>query len=105
MKVFLSPLAERKIEILLDYLEEEWSGKVRGDFLSKLVDKFNQISSHPKSCILSQEINNLYKCVVTKQTSFFYRIKNQEIEIITIIDSRQNPNESFEEIRRYFRGH
>jgi len=39
MKVFLSPLAERKIQIVLDYIEQEWSVKRREDFLSKLTKK------------------------------------------------------------------
>ena len=48
MNIFLSPLAASKIEILLDYLEEEWSRKVREDFLTKLTVMFDQISRQPK---------------------------------------------------------
>ena len=66
MKVFLSPLAENKIQLLLDYLEQEWSIKTREDFLSKLIKKINQISKQPKSCIKSKDFPNLYKCIVTK---------------------------------------
>lgn len=42
----------------------------------------------------------LYKCIVTKQTTFFYRInmKEKEIEIITFFDTRQNPNKLYKEI-------
>ncbi len=53
------------------------------------MDKFSQISSQPESCTESTVLSGLYKCVVTKQTSFFYRIKASEIEVITLIDNRQ----------------
>ena len=42
----------------------------------------------------SNKFQGLYKCVVTKQTTFYYRVSVElkEIEIITIFDTRQNPN-------------
>ncbi|MCM5664442.1 type II toxin-antitoxin system RelE/ParE family toxin [Galbibacter mesophilus] len=94
MKVFLSELAEKKLLNLSEYLLENWGLKTRNDFISKLTEKIQQITNQPESCPKSSEIENLYKCVVTKQTTFYYRIKleEQEIEIITIFDTRQNPN-------------
>jgi plasmid stabilization system protein ParE len=93
MKVFLSELAESKLLKLSQYLLEEWNLKTRDKFISKLNDKIKQISNQPDSFPKSSEFNNLYKCVVTKQTTFFYRIiaDRKEIEIITIFDTRQNP--------------
>ena len=98
MKVYLSPLAEKKIELLLDYLEHEWSVRSKEEFVLKLIKKFNLISRHPKSCVRSENVPNLYKCIVTPQTSFYYRIKSNEIEVITLIDTRQDPKKSMEEI-------
>ncbi|MGM0635467.1 MAG: type II toxin-antitoxin system RelE/ParE family toxin [Bacteroidota bacterium] len=95
MKVFLSELAESKLIKLSEYLLENWNLKTRDKFISKLTDKIKQISIQPNSCPQSTEFNGFYKCVVTKQTTFYYRILNEEdeIEIITIFDTRQNPNE------------
>lgn len=100
MTVFLSELAESKLLKLSEYLLEEWNLKTRDKFISKLNEKIKQISSHPDSCPKSLEFNNLYKCVVTKQTTFFYRIidERKEIEIITIFDTRQNPDNLKEDI-------
>lgn len=94
MNVFLSELAERKLLKLSEYLLENWNLKTRDEFISKLSEKIKQISIQPDSCSKSSEFKNLYKCVVTKQTSFYYRIKwdKEEIEIITIFDTRQNPD-------------
>jgi plasmid stabilization system protein ParE len=102
MKVFLSPLAEKKIEDLLNYLEAEWSPKSRNNFLLKVKQSVKQIAEQPKSCIESKEFKGLFKYVVSKQTSFYYRILKDEIEIITLIDNRQDPKEIEKEIKKYF---
>lgn len=54
-------------------------------------EKINQIAIYPESCIESKEFRGIFKCVVTKQTTFYYRFISDEIEIITLFDSRQNP--------------
>jgi len=101
MEVFLSPIAEKKIMLLLNYLENEWSLKSKEDFLSKLLSSFHQIAEYPESCARSKHFPGLYKCVVTRQTSFYYRIKKGKIEIITLIDNRQDPGRIKEEINQY----
>lgn len=94
MKVFLSELAEIKLLKLTEYLIEEWGVKAKNNFIDKLTAKINQISLQPRSCPESTEFKGLFKCVVTKQTTFYYRISKtlQEIEIITIFDTRQHPD-------------
>jgi len=100
MKVFLSELAEAKLLKLSEYLLEHWNLKTRDKFIEKLSEKVEQISFQPNSCQKSSEFKGLYKCVVTKQTTFYYRISNdlKEIEIITIFDTRQHPDKLKEEI-------
>jgi plasmid stabilization system protein ParE len=93
MEVFISELAEYKLKNLTEYLLEQWSFKVKKDFLAKLTKKIQQIQSQPESCPKSNEFGGIYKCVVTKQTTFFYRVnfEREEIEIITLFDTRQDP--------------
>lgn len=100
MNVFLSELAERKLLKLSEYLVEKWDVKTRNQFISKLTGKIKQISLQPNSCPKSAEFENLYKCVVTKQTTFFYRIiaEKNEIEIITIFDTRQHSDKLKKEV-------
>lgn len=94
MKVYLSSLAEAKLIELTEYLVEEWNLKTKNIFLSKFTEKINQITLHPESCPKSLALEGLYKCVVTKQTTFYYRWNKskKEIEIITLFDSRQHPD-------------
>lgn len=100
MEVFISELAEYKLKRLTEYLLEEWSYKVKKDFLAKLTVKIEQISEYPESCQKSKEFGGFYKCVVTKQTTFFFRVNfvRKEIEIITLFDTRQDPDKLKEQL-------
>ncbi len=101
MKVFLSELAEKKLLKLTDFLLENWNLKVRNDFIKKLTAKIKQVSEQPESCPQSTDFKGLFKCVVTKQTTFYYRINfdKKEIEIITVFDTRQHPDKLERDIR------
>jgi len=94
MRVYLSPLAEAKLIKLTKYLLLHWNLKVKKEFIAKLTGKIHQISAHPESCPQSSAFKGLFKCVVTKQTTFYYRIHphKEEIEIITFFDTRKHPN-------------
>ena len=97
MNVYFSEIAKFRFKKLTFYLLENWSLHTKNDFLNKFDNKISQIKHQPYSCIESIKFKGLYKCVVTKQTTFYYRFseKKQEIEIITIFDTRQNPNKLY----------
>jgi plasmid stabilization system protein ParE len=100
VKVFLSESAESKLLKLNEHLLLKWNLKVRNDFIKKLTSKIEQISNQPESCPESYLFKGLFKCVVTKQTTFYYRVNfdKKEIEIITFFDTRQNPDHLEKEI-------
>ena len=37
------------------------------------------------------DYENIYKCVVNKQVSLYYRVLELKIQIVGLIDNRQNP--------------
>lgn len=102
MKIFLSPLAIKKFDILISYLEDGWGITAKNTFINTLKAKLKQISSFPRSCGNSSEYPNIFKCVINKNVSLFYRINKDEIEIITCIDNRQDPEKIIEELKTYF---
>lgn len=102
MKVVFSDLANKKAVEVSDYLAKEWSEKVKKDFAETLRAKIMQISSYPESCIESAVFHKLRICIVTKQTSFLYRINNTEIEVITVFDNRSSFTSITKEIRKYY---
>lgn len=102
MKVYLSPLAEYKLIRLTEYLEEEWGVSSKNKFLDKLKQKFDQISLQPESSPITEDFDTVYWSVVTHQCSLYYRVQENEIEIITISDNRQDPEKIRKEITSVF---
>lgn len=90
MKIFLSPKAALQLTELLEYLEENWSVKTRDRFLSKFDRNLKVIVSMPKAFPMSEKKKGLRRSVISKQTTIFYRINGQEIEIVAIKNNRSN---------------
>ncbi len=86
----LSPLAERKLQGILQYLKEEWSEKIAQEFLQGLEEALEQVAHHPESSPVSKKKKGVRKCVVSKKTSLFYRIRKDRVEVITILDNRED---------------
>ena len=97
-EVKLSSLAEKKLDMLLEYLLQHWSQKVKNDFLKKLDKSIAVIQSNPESFPQSNKQKGLHKCVVTKQTTLYYRFDSKCINVITVFDTRQSPNKLNKEI-------
>ena len=90
-KVVISKTAEKKLEKLFDYLLQEWSQKVQLNFIKKLDLTIKIIKEQPEIFPESQKIKGLRKCVVTKQTTLYYRFDHHKIIIVTVFDTRQHP--------------
>lgn len=87
-----SKSASTKLENLLIYLEKEWSMKDKENFIRKLDKSLLQIQNHPVSFPSSEKIKGLRKCVVTKQTTFFYKCSDHAINVVALFDNRQDPD-------------
>lgn len=90
-KVVLSRTAKKKLSGLFDFLVENWSRKAKSDFVKKLDKSIEIIKTQPESFPESEKKVGLRKCVVTKQTTLYYRYNSKRIDIVTIFDTRQDP--------------
>ena len=97
--VKISKTAEKKISKLLDYLLENWSLKVKSDFVKKLDRSIDLIKSDPHIFPESDKIPGLHKCVITKQTTLYYRFNSKTIFLVTIFDNRQKPSKLKKEVK------
>lgn len=91
-------MAEKKLDALLEYLLETWSQKVKKEFVKKLDRSIIIIQASPEIFPQSKKQKGLHKCVVTKQTTIFYRFYSERINILTVFDTRQNPKQLNKEI-------
>ncbi len=89
MTVVLSAKASRQLEALFDYLETEWSPQSRRIFQNRLNRFMKIIKTVPHGFPESERFHGCRKCVVTPQTSIIYRQKGDVIEIVALLDNRQ----------------
>lgn len=84
--------------ILLKYLEEEWSKKIKNEFIKKLDKIFHQIKINPQNHPQSNKQKGIHKCVITKQTTIYYKYDDKAIYVITLFDNRQDPEKLEKEL-------
>lgn len=83
--------AQKNITNTFEYLELKWSEKVRKEFAVKLYNAIKNIKINPESFPKSEINLNFNKCVITKHCTLYYRFNKNEIRILSLFDTRQNP--------------
>ena len=96
--IIISKTAKRKIEKLFEYLVKNWNLKIKSDFAKKLNRSIKIIQLNPEVFPASNIKKGLHKCVITKQTTLFYRFNSKKIIIVTIFDTRQNPDKLYKDL-------
>ena len=91
-KIIWSDESLKNLDTLITYLEQNWTEKEIGKFLSNLDKRIKLISLNPLIFASTPKSRNIRRSVLSKQTSIFYRITDDSIEILSIFDTRQNPD-------------
>jgi plasmid stabilization system protein ParE len=92
--LIFSHRAEQRIEQLLDYLFQNWGLKVQEAFISKLEHCLFIIKQNPYSFAYC-DISGMRKCVITPLNILYYTIQENDILVISIEDTRMNPQSFF----------
>jgi plasmid stabilization system protein ParE len=71
--IVLSKRAAQKLEKLLEYLETEWSERVKNNYIVKFDRIVNQMGTFPEIGQKSEIIKGLHRLVITKQSTIYYR--------------------------------
>ncbi len=91
-QVLWTPLAQSSYQEILDFVFEQWSIDVVTQLDDEVQKLLARLEKHQNICPPINENKNIRKCVVSKQTSLFYRIheNTQTIELIAFVDNRAN---------------
>nr|WP_293844913.1 type II toxin-antitoxin system RelE/ParE family toxin [uncultured Arsenicibacter sp.] len=89
MEIYFSAEAEEELDKIVTFLSENWPAKVKTDFLAALSDKLRYIEQMPELYRKSLKREGLRECVINKYTVLFYRIKNDEIEVVSVSSTRK----------------
>ncbi|WP_163399625.1 type II toxin-antitoxin system RelE/ParE family toxin [Flavobacterium fluviatile] len=89
MNVIWSPQAKQDFWNNIDYLEAEWSEKVARNFIEK-VNTTITLLKNDNVLFLKTNYKSVYKIVITKHISLFYRIENNNLELLRFWNNFQN---------------
>jgi len=85
-----SPKARITYYKILEYLEGNWTIKEITFFITRTEEVLGHIQKNPFLFPYSKE-SDAFKCVFIPQVSLFYRLKEQQIELLIFWDNRQDP--------------
>lgn len=90
-KLIWSDEALFNLKEIINYLENRWTQREIKKFSQLLDRQLKLIEDNPYLFAESQNSNGLRKSVLSKQTTIYYRIQDNEIQIMTLFDNRQDP--------------
>ena len=91
LEIIWSPRAEMEFADILSYINSEWNEKVVLNFINSLDGVLIQLSENPLMFPLFDKKREIRKCVLNKRVILFYRLRNENIELVSLFNTRQNP--------------
>ena len=90
-RIIWSEEALKNLKAIVGYFENRWTERETARFAKLLDKRLTSIKLNPYLFPLINNSGNLRRSVLSKQTSIFYQIFDQDIRLITLFDNRQNP--------------
>jgi plasmid stabilization system protein ParE len=75
------------LEDTLSKIIKKWNYQIAKEFDNEVEKMILRLENNSKLCPPSKK-KKIRKCVIHKNTSLVYRIKNSNIELITFVDNR-----------------
>ena len=91
-KIIWSDESLQNLDSIIKYLELNWTEKEVKNFLNQLNTRIQLISKTPLIFPSTPKSSNIRRSVLSKRISIFYRITESRVEMLSIFDTRQNPD-------------
>lgn len=86
-----SPAARDEFATLLEYFEGAFGLEAALKPLDRTEEMVTQIAASPEMYPASRKKEEIRKATVSKQTTLYYRLTTDEIQLLHFWDSRQDP--------------
>lgn len=83
--------ADREFDEIIEYLSKEWNYRVKNNFIERFYHKLDMISYFPEIGVSISKEKKIRGILVTEHVRIYYRVKNKKIILITLYDTRQDP--------------
>lgn len=91
LKIKWSLEAVQNLDSIIAYLEENWTHKEISKFITKFEKQLSIISTFPFAYPISKKKKNVHRCVMSKNITVYYTIREETVFLLSIFDSRQDP--------------
>ena len=85
--------ASEELANTIQYLEDNFSSKEIKK-LAKNIEEVIQLLALNPTLFTKSESENIYRVVILKFNTMYYRLQNNEVEILSFFSNRQNPNKT-----------
>ena len=89
-KVVWTDEAIDNLESILDYLDHIWTQRETDNFKKQLGKKIELIEQNPKIFPVSAYNPRLRKAVLSRQTTIFYEIADDVVNLVYLFNSKQD---------------
>ena len=91
-KIHYTDRASKDQQDLYEYLLEKWGIQTVKKLDVKIEQSLNLIAKQPEMYPATGQKTSIRRCVISKQTSLYYRVNKYNIELLTFFDTRQHPS-------------
>lgn len=86
-----SERALKEYDQLLDYLIEEWGKEITIRVSLEIDQTISRIQNSPENFPVFLKSKKIRRCVASPQTSIYFKVNKNIVEIISLFDNRQDP--------------
>ena len=90
-KILWTDFALKELENTIEYLEENWTEKELQNLALNIEETLKLISQNPELFQVSEIKKYIRRAIILSHNTMYYRVKNNQIEIISFFSNRQNP--------------
>jgi plasmid stabilization system protein ParE len=90
-KILWTDFALKELEDTIKYLEEYWTEKELQNLALNIEETLKLISQNPELFQGSEIKKDIRRAIILSHNTLYFRVKNNQIEIISFFSNRQNP--------------
>jgi plasmid stabilization system protein ParE len=90
-EVVLTPIALKDFQNIIDYLNYKWDTSTVNNFIDRFDKILDLLSKDAAIFPFVDRRKQIQKCFLTKHNTLFFIEAEEEVRILTIFDTRQDP--------------
>jgi plasmid stabilization system protein ParE len=84
----------RDLQVIVEYIDREWSRKAGDKYVAELKARVNVLSKQPFMGMPSMKDQSIRSIKVSKHNRLYYRIEEEKLVLLNIFDLRQHPDKN-----------